>query len=46
VDILVGLLDITGNIEGVAGSLWDSETIIESNCGGYSTETLSSLARL
>jgi hypothetical protein len=37
-DILAGLLGIAGDIEGVAGSFGDGETIVESDTTGHGTE--------
>jgi hypothetical protein len=37
--VLVGLLDITGNVEGVTRSLGDSETEVQSDTGGDNTDT-------
>jgi hypothetical protein len=38
VNIVVGLFNIASNIEGVARSLGDGETVVESNAGGDGTE--------
>jgi hypothetical protein len=37
--ISVSLLNVTSNIEGVTGSLGDSETVVESNAGGDYADT-------
>lgn len=37
-DILISLEDIVSDIEGVAGSLGDSETVVESDAGGDGAE--------
>jgi hypothetical protein len=37
--ILSGLLNITGDIESVTGSLGDGETVVESNATWDGTET-------
>lgn len=37
--VSVGLDNVTGNVEGVARSLGDGETVVESNASGNSTET-------
>ena len=38
-DIVVGFLDIAGNIESVSRRFWDGETVVESDASGNSTET-------
>ena len=37
--ILVGLLDVAGNIEGVSRSLWNGKTVVECNATWDGTET-------
>ena len=39
VDILTGLLNITGNIEGITGSFRDGETVVESDATRDGTES-------
>ncbi len=38
-DVLVGLLDVTGDVEGVAGRLGDGQTVVEGDDTGDGTET-------
>ena len=40
-NIVVGLFNIAGNIEGISGRLWDGETVVKSNACRHGTETYS-----
>jgi hypothetical protein len=37
--VIVGFLDIAGNVEGIARGFGDGETVVEGDTGGDRTET-------